>query len=72
MTLLFYSLAIFFSYALQFYVVMEIVGKNVIAPKVPERWLNFADVTARIVLNVFVSKWFCLNTFPNRWQQYNA
>ena len=72
MTLLFYSLAIFFSYALQFYVVMEIVVKNVIAPKVPERLINFADVTARIVLNVFVSKWFSLNTFPNRWQQYHA
>ena len=51
-TLFLYSLAIFFSYALQFYVGMEILGRNVIAPAVPDRWLNTADFFTRIVLNV--------------------
>jgi hypothetical protein len=35
---------------------MEIVGKNIIAEKVPERWCSLVDFFARIVLNMFVSK----------------
>ena len=31
------SLAIFFSYALQFYVVMDIIGPNIIKPRVSDR-----------------------------------
>ena len=53
-TLFLYSLAIFFSYALQFYVVMEIVGKNILVQKVPERWLKVVDFVTRILLNVLV------------------
>jgi hypothetical protein len=55
-TLFLYSLAIFFSYALQFYVVMEILGPNVIAPRVPARWYGTVDFFTRIGLNVFTRK----------------
>ena len=56
LTLFLYSLAIFFSYALQFYVLMEILGKNVIAPRVPERWFNTADFLTRILLNIITGE----------------
>jgi len=52
-TLALFSIAIFFSYALQFYVVMEIMGPNLLRPNVPERWYNLSDFTLRIVLNIF-------------------
>jgi len=52
-TLALFSLAIFFSYALQFYVVMEILGPNLLKRYVPDRWYNFADYSLRFVLNVF-------------------
>lgn len=52
-TLALFSLAIFFSYALQFYVVMEILGPNVLRPNVSERWYSTADFFSRIVINVF-------------------
>ena len=48
------SLAIFFSYALQFYVVMDIIGPNLIKPYVPDRLYLPAEYTTRILLNVFI------------------
>ncbi|XP_023344937.1 proton-coupled amino acid transporter 1 isoform X1 [Eurytemora carolleeae] len=51
--LVMFSLAIFFSYALQFYVVMDIIGPNLIKPYVPERLYMPAEYTTRILLNVF-------------------
>jgi len=53
LTLCLFSLAIFFSYALQFYVVMEILGPNVLQPRVPERWYCLTDFSVRIGLNLF-------------------
>jgi len=50
--LLLFSVSIFFSYALQFYVLMEIVGPNVIRPLVPEQWYSVSDYTTRIVINI--------------------
>ena len=55
-TLALFSLAIFFSYALQFYVVMEILGPNLLKRYVPDRWYNLADYSLRFVLNVFTCK----------------
>lgn len=49
----YFSLAIFFSYALQFYVVMDIIGPNLIKPFVPDRMYMPAEYTTRILLNVF-------------------
>jgi len=49
-----FSLAIFFSYALQFYVVMDILGPNVIRPNVSsDRMFNVVEFLTRIGLNVF-------------------
>jgi len=49
-----FSLAIFFSYALQFYVVMDILGPNVIRPNVSsDRMFNIVEFLTRIGLNVF-------------------
>jgi len=49
-----FSLAIFFSYALQFYVVMDILGPNVIRPHVSsDRMFNIVEFLTRIGLNVF-------------------
>ena len=48
-----FSLAIFFSYALQFYVVMDILGPNVIRPNVSsDRMFNIVEFLTRIGLNV--------------------
>merc|ERR1719210_1215292 len=53
-TLALFSIAIFFSYALQFYVVMEIMGPNVIRPNVSsERMFNIVEFLTRIGLNLF-------------------
>jgi len=49
-----FSIAIFFSYALQFYVVMDILGPNVIRPNVSsERMFNIVEFLTRIGLNLF-------------------
>eukprot|EP00095_Tigriopus_kingsejongensis_P012186 maker-scaffold521_size146803-snap-gene-0.10 protein:Tk12186 transcript:maker-scaffold521_size146803-snap-gene-0.10-mRNA-1 annotation:"proton-coupled amino acid transporter 4" len=50
--LLLFSLSIFFSYALQFYVLMEILGPNVIRPRVSDRWYNLSEYGTRIVINI--------------------
>jgi len=47
-----FSLSIFFSYALQFYVLMEIFGPNVIKPLVPDRWYSPTEYLTRVILNV--------------------
>ena len=46
-TLLLLSLAVFFSYALQFYVLMEILGPNVLRPRVSEEWYNLTEFFVR-------------------------
>lgn len=50
--MLMFSLAIFFSYALQFYVVMEILGPNILRPNVPERFYSPVEYLVRAGLNV--------------------
>lgn len=47
-----FSLSIFFSYALQFYVLIEILAPNVIKPLVSERWYSIVEYIVRIVLNI--------------------
>ena len=37
----------FFSYTLQFYVVMEILGPNVLRPRVSEEWYNLTEFFVR-------------------------
>ena len=46
-TLLLLSLAVFFSYALQFYVLMEILGPNVLRPRVSEEWYSITEFFVR-------------------------
>eukprot|EP00088_Acartia_fossae_P007143 TRINITY_DN13325_c0_g1_i1.p1 TRINITY_DN13325_c0_g1~~TRINITY_DN13325_c0_g1_i1.p1 ORF type:complete len:518 (-),score=24.62 TRINITY_DN13325_c0_g1_i1:787-2340(-) len=52
-SLLMFSLAIFFSYALQFYVVMDIIGPNIIKPRVSDRMYSTVEYLTRILLTVF-------------------
>ena len=47
-----FSLSIFFSYALQFYVLMEIFGPNVLRPLVSDRWYSPMEYLTRVILNV--------------------
>jgi len=47
-----FSVAIFFSYALQFYVVMDIIGPNIIKPNVSNRMYPFVEFMTRVFLNV--------------------
>ena len=51
-TLLLLSLAVFFSYALQFYVLMEILGPNVIQPRVSKEWYSVTEYVVRVLLNL--------------------
>merc|ERR1712018_464006 len=50
--LLLFSVSIFFSYALQFYVLMEIVSPNILRPLVSDRWFSATEYLARIILNL--------------------
>ena len=52
MTLLLLSLAVFFSYSLQFYVLMEILGPNMIRPRVSKEWYSLTEFAVRVILNV--------------------
>ena len=54
--LLMFSVAIFFSYALQFYVVMDIIGPNILKPMVSERMYPFAEFLTRVLINLFTRK----------------
>jgi len=47
-----FSIAIFFSYALQFYVVMDIIGPNIIKPNVSDRMYPYVEWLTRVILNV--------------------
>jgi len=47
-----FSIAIFFSYALQFYVVMDIIGPNIIKPNVSDIMYPFVEFMTRVFLNV--------------------
>ena len=51
-----FSIAIFFSYALQFYVVMDIIGPNIIKPNVSDRMYPFVEWLTRVLLNVLTCK----------------
>ena len=51
-----FVLAVFLSYALQYYVVMEIAGPNLIEPFVSRPFYLFAEYLFRSVLNVLISK----------------
>ena len=55
-----FSLSIFFSYALQFYVLMEIFGPNVIKPLVPDRWYSPTEYLTRVILNVITCEYIAL------------
>jgi len=52
MSLGMFSLAIFFSYALQFYVVMDIIGPNILKPACSEGVYPFAEFFSRVLINV--------------------
>ena len=55
-TLLLMSLAVFFSYALQFYVLMEVLGPNVIQPRVSRRWYSLTEYSVRVIINIFTCR----------------
>ena len=55
--LLMFSVAIFFSYALQFYVVMDIIGPNILKPVVSDRAYPYAEFFTRVFLNLFTRKY---------------
>ena len=48
-----YIVDIFFTYAVQFYVVMDIVGPNLVRPAVSERMYPYAEHGMRILVNIF-------------------
>merc|ERR1719411_1694643 len=50
--LLMFSVAIFFSYALQFYVVMDIIGPNILKPRVSDQMFPYVEQATRVLLNV--------------------
>merc|ERR1719193_2592067 len=52
-SLIMFSVAIFFSYALQFYVVMDIIGPNIIKPHVSDRMYLPVEYATRILITVF-------------------
>ena len=53
MSLGMFSLAIFFSYALQFYVVMDIIGPNILQPACSEGVYPYVEFLTRILVNMF-------------------
>ena len=52
-----FSVAIFFSYALQFYVVMDIIGPNILKPRCSDRMYPYAEFSTRVLINVFTRKY---------------
>ena len=53
-----FSVAIFFSYALQFYVVMDIIGPNILRPRVSDQMFPYAEQATRIILNVLTREYY--------------
>ena len=47
-----FSVAIFFSFALQFYVVMDIIGPNIIRPATSDATYPWVEQLVRVLLNV--------------------
>ena len=56
LSIILFSVSIFFSYALQFYVLMEIVSPNVLRPMVSDRWFSATEYLARIIINLITCK----------------
>ena len=56
MALAMFSVAIFFSYALQFYVVMDIIGPNILKPRCSDRMFPYVEFSTRVLINVFTRK----------------
>jgi len=52
-----FALAVYFSYALQFYVVMDIINSNIITTYIPDNWQLLVDYAIRFLLNLLI---FCL------------
>ena len=57
MALAMFSVAIFFSYALQFYVVMDIIGPNILKPHMSDRMFPYAEQFTRVLLNVLTREY---------------
>ena len=51
-----FALAVFFSYALQYFTVMEIAGPNIIEPLIDRNLYLFVEYLFRAILNIFISK----------------
>ena len=52
-----FSVAIFFSYALQFYVVMDIIGPNLIRPHTSDAAFPWVEQAVRVLLNVITREY---------------
>ena len=52
-----FSVAIFFSYALQFYVVMDIIGPNILRPRVSDQMFPYVEQATRVLLNVLTCEY---------------
>ena len=58
-----FSIAIFFSFALQFYVVMDIIGPNLIRPATSDATFPWVEQLVRVLLNVLTREFSAnLNT----------
>ena len=53
-----FSVAIFFSFALQFYVVMDIIGPNIIRPATSDASYPWVEQLVRVLLNVLTRECF--------------
>ena len=64
--LLMFSVAIFFSYALQFYVVMDIIGPNLIRPHTSDAAFPWVEQAVRVLLNVITREYSPAQPSPTR------
>ena len=48
--------AIFFSFVLQFYVVMEIIGPNILRPRVSDRLYSPVEYLVRALITIFTCR----------------
>ena len=52
-----FSVAIFFSFALQFYVVMDIIGPNIIRPATSDASYPWVEQLVRVLLNILTREY---------------